>query len=152
MVTQAEATEHQYSYVRFTRGERQRSNVEEHSFPARQEAAALPIVEEQKVEEPADLLIKAQEAAASLIKAEEAAPVLMKPVLIKVRSPRLRSSRYRATTGNGSRHCCLGVPEIPRSGAIEAQHLMASYRSRCSAQARSYRIARARVRSQRSCP
>ena len=77
MVPHAEASEHQYSYVRFTRGERQRSHVEEHSFPARQEAAALPIVGEQKVEEPADLLIKAQEAAASLIKADEAAPALI---------------------------------------------------------------------------
>jgi uncharacterized coiled-coil protein SlyX len=87
IVTQAEASEHQYSYVRFTRGERQRSNVEEHSSPARQEVAALPIAEERKVEEPADLLIKAQEAAASLIKAEEAAWVPMKPVLIKVEEP-----------------------------------------------------------------
>ena len=124
MVTQAEATEHQYSYVRFTRGERQRSNVEEHSFPARQEAAALPIVEEQKVEEPADLLIKAQEAAASLIKAEEAAPVLMKPVLIKVEEPApalITGTAQLQEMAPGI--AVLGcVPEIPRSGAIEAQH------------------------------
>jgi uncharacterized coiled-coil protein SlyX len=124
VVTQAEASEHQYSYVRFTRGERQRSNVEEHSFPARQEAAALPMVEEQKVEEPADLLIKAQEAAASRVKAEEAAPVLMKPVLIKVEEP-----APALITGTAQLQemapdvAVLGcVPEITRSGAIEARH------------------------------
>jgi uncharacterized coiled-coil protein SlyX len=124
MVTQAEASEHQYSYVRFTRGERQRSNVEEHSFPARKEAVALPIVGEQKVEEPADLLIKAQEAAASLIKSEEAAPVLMKPVLIKVEEPAPAlvtgaAQLQEMAPGVAVLGC---VPEITRSGAIEAQH------------------------------
>ena len=58
VVTHAEASEkYQPSFARFTRGEPQRSNVEERGFPARQVATALPLVEEQQAEEPAPVLI-----------------------------------------------------------------------------------------------
>jgi len=109
-VTQAEASEeHHQSYVRFTRSERQHSHVEERSFPARQVAAALPLVEEQNVEVPAALLMKTEEAAPVLIKAEEPAPALIPDTAqLQEMAPAV------AVLGFG--------PEITRSGAIEVQH------------------------------
>jgi len=100
VVAHAEASEENLPpFARFTRGERQRPMVEERSFPAQQVAAAPPIVEEQKAEEPAPALV--------LIKAEEPALISDAAQLEKM-APRVS---------------VLGcVPEIKRSGEIEAQH------------------------------
>src|SRR6266850_2704051 len=82
VVAHAEASEENLPpFARFTRGERQRPMVEERSFPAQQVAAAPPIVEEQKAEEPAPVPV--------LIKAEE--PAAPAPVLIKAEEPALIS-------------------------------------------------------------
>jgi uncharacterized coiled-coil protein SlyX len=97
VVTHAEASEKQRpSYARF---ERPRSNVEERSFPVAQVAAALPILEEQKAEEPVPVMIKAEEPTPALISDTEQLQEMAPGVAV------------------------LGcVPEMTRSGAIETQH------------------------------
>jgi len=79
--------------------ERSRSHFQVRSFPARQVAAALPIVEEQKAEEPVPVAIKAGEPESVLIS---------NPAELEEMAPRVT---------------VLGrVPEITRSGNVEAPH------------------------------
>ena len=106
-------------FARYTRSERQRSILEERSSPGRQVASALPVVEEQKAEEPAPVLV--------LLKAEEPAPAPVpikaeEPVLIKVDEPALISDAAQLQKMAPGVTVLGCVPEMTRSGEIEAPH------------------------------